>query len=38
MLRQAQVTGFDGKPATQSIYVLKGKAEGSVAEFTQVMR
>ena len=35
---ETRATGFDGKPATQSIYVLKGKAEGSLAEFTQVVR
>lgn len=32
------VKGFDGKDAVQEIYVTKGKAEGSTAEFTQVMR
>ena len=37
-LFKGTVTGRDGNEASQSIYVLKGKAEGSVAEFTQVVR
>jgi flavodoxin len=37
-LFETEATGFDGKPTTQSIYVIKGKADGSVAEFTQVVR
>ncbi len=37
-LFETEATGFDGKPATQSIYVIKGKADGSAAEFTQVVR
>ncbi len=37
-LFETRATGFDGKATTQSIYVVKGKAEGSVAEFTQVVR
>ena len=35
---RSEVKGFDGKDAVQEIYVTKGKAEGSVAEFTQVVR
>lgn len=34
----AGATGFDGKPTKQSIYVIKGKTDGSAAEFTQVVR
>ncbi len=37
-LFKGTVNGRDGKETTQSIYVTKGKSEGSVAEFTQVVR
>ncbi len=37
-LFKTEVTGFDGRETVQSIYVTKGKAEGSAAEFTQVVR
>ncbi len=37
-LFETEATGFDGTLATQSIYVIKGKADGPVAEFTQVVR